>query len=64
MIKEHKSFVLPLINPMTELIQYSMTPQVTFLEYKELRDLQAHPEKYSYYNQLVRDRMRKQMLTQ
>ncbi len=41
-----------------------MTPQVTFLEYKELRDLQAHPEKYSYYDKLVRDRMNRQRLTQ
>ena len=42
---------------MTKLIEYSMGPQVTLLEYKELRDLQAHPEKLPYYEKLIIQRM-------
>ena len=32
---------------MKKLIKYSETPQVTALEYSELRDLKEHPEKRS-----------------
>ena len=35
------------------LIQYSQTPQVTGLEYDEMRDLKEHPEKKEHYNRLV-----------
>ena len=38
------------------LIPYSETPQVTALEYDEMRDLREHPEKKEMYNRLVYQR--------
>lgn len=38
------------------LIPYSETPQVTALEYDEMRDLREHPEKKEMYDQLARIR--------
>lgn len=35
---------------------YNTTPQVTLLEYKELRDLQAHPDKLPHYEKLIYQR--------
>ena len=43
---------------MGKLIKYSETPQVTALEYSELRDLKEHPEKKEYYENVVRQRLR------
>ena len=43
---------------MKELIKYSETPQVTALEYSELRDLKQHPEKKSFYENVVYQRLR------
>ena len=43
---------------MKKLIKYSETPQVTALEYSELRDLKQHPEKKSFYENVVRQRLR------
>ena len=43
---------------MGKLIKYSETPQVTALEYSELRDLKQHPEKKGYYEDVVRQRLR------
>lgn len=51
-----KSSVLPPLHPMTKLMGYNTTPQVTLLEYKELRDLQAHPDKLPYYEKLIYQR--------
>ena len=39
-----------------KLIQYSETPQVTGLEYDEMRDLREHPEKKDEYGRLVHQR--------
>ena len=47
---------------MEKLIKYSETPQVTGLEYSELRDLKEHPEKREYYKDVVRQRLRKDAL--
>jgi hypothetical protein len=41
-----------------KLIKYSETPQVTALEYSELRDLKEHPEKKSLYENVVYQRLR------
>lgn len=38
------------------LIDYWQTPQMTGLEYDELRDLIQHPEKASKYASLVKSR--------
>lgn len=43
---------------MGKLIKYSETPQVTGLEYSELRDLKEHPEKKEIYKDVVRHRLR------
>ena len=43
---------------MKKLIKYSETPQVTALEYSELRDLKKHPEKKKLYEDVVRQRLR------
>ena len=43
---------------MSKLIKYSETPQVTALEYSELRDLKEHPEKKEHYKDVVRQRLR------
>ena len=43
---------------MKKLIKYSETPQVTALEYSELRDLKEHPEKKEHYENVVRQRLR------
>lgn len=40
-----------------KLISYSETPQVTGLEYDEMRDLREHPEKKEMYGMLVHQRM-------
>ena len=53
-----KISVLPPLHPMTKLMGYNTTPQVTLLEYKELRDLQAHPDKLLYYERLIYQRER------
>ena len=53
MTKVLKSTVLPVLNPVSKLIGYSQTPQVTGLEYKEVRDFQKkiakHPKRINYY---------------
>ena len=38
------------------LISYSETPQVTALEYDEMRDLREHPEKKEMYGRLAHQR--------
>ena len=38
------------------LIDYWHTPQVTGLEYSEMRDLEQHPEKSGYYKDLIKKR--------
>lgn len=38
------------------LISYGSTPQATGLEYDEMRDLEKHPEKGSYYQSLIAKR--------
>lgn len=38
------------------LIDYWHTPQVTALEYTEMRDLAEHPEKQGKYDALVKKR--------
>ena len=43
---------------MKKLIKYSETPQVTALEYSEQRDLKQHPEKKSFYENVVYQRLR------
>ena len=43
---------------MGKLIKYSETPQVTGLEYSELRDLKKHPEKEEHYKNVVYRRLR------
>ena len=43
---------------MKKLIKYSETPQVTALEYSELRDLKEHPEKKEFYKSVVNQRIR------
>ena len=43
---------------MKKLIKYSETPQVTALEYSELRDLKEHPEKKESYKSVVNQRIR------
>ena len=43
---------------MKKLIRYSETPQVTGLEYSELRDLKKHPEKKELYKSVVNQRIR------
>ena len=43
---------------MKKLIKYSETPQVTALEYNELRDLKKHPEKKELYKSVVNQRIR------
>ena len=43
---------------MGKLIKYSETPQVTGLEYSEQRDLKEHPEKKSFYENVVYQRLR------
>ena len=43
---------------MKKLIRYSETPQITALEYSELRDLKEHPEKKKHYEDVVRQRLR------
>ena len=40
-------------NMKIKLISYSETPQVTGIEYDEMRDLREHPEKREHYNRLV-----------
>lgn len=42
----------------TPLIRYGQTPQVTGLEYPEIRDLLAHPEKEAHYENISKNRMR------
>ena len=44
---------------MKKLISYSETPQVTALEYDEMRDLKKHPEKKEYYKTIVLMRTRR-----
>lgn len=39
------------------LVKYSETPQVTALEYSEMRDLQENPQKKDYYKSLIRLRL-------
>jgi len=39
-----------------KLIPYSETPQVTALEYDEMRDLREHPEKKEMYGILAHQR--------
>ena len=39
-----------------KLISYSETPQVTGLEYDEMRDLREHPEKKEMYGRLAHQR--------
>lgn len=39
-----------------KLIDYPNTPQVTGLEYEEIRDLELHPEKSGEYKNLVKRR--------
>ena len=41
---------------MKNLVNYADTPQVTALEYAEMRDLELHPEKSGFYKELVRSR--------
>lgn len=43
---------------MKKLIRYSETPQVTGMEYRELRDLKEHPEKKELYKSVVNQRIR------
>ena len=43
---------------MKKLIRYSETPQVTALEYSELRDLKKHPEKKEFYKSVINQRIR------
>ena len=43
---------------MKKLISYNQTPQVTGLEYHEMRDLEKHPEKKDYYEHLAEIRKR------
>ena len=43
---------------MKKLISYNQTPQVTALEYHEMRDLEKHPEKLDYYTELAERRKR------
>ena len=43
---------------MKKLIRCSETPQVTGLEYSELRDLKKHPEKKELYKSVVYQRLR------
>jgi hypothetical protein len=38
------------------LISYSETPQVTALEYAEMRDLKEHPGKIKHYAKLIEKR--------
>ena len=38
------------------LIDYWHTPQVTCLEYDEMRDLELHPEKSGQYKKLIEAR--------
>lgn len=40
-----------------KLIRYGETPQVTGLEYPEIRDLQNHPEKEAHYEKIAKARM-------
>ena len=35
------------------LIDYWHTPQVTCLEYEEMRDLELHPDKTGHYKSLI-----------
>ncbi len=39
------------------LVKYSETPQVTALEYSEMRDLQENPQKKDYYKSVVKSRL-------
>lgn len=41
-----------------KLISYSETPQVTALEYAEMRDLKEHPGKIKHYAKLIEKRTR------
>ena len=41
---------------MKNLIDYPNTPQITGLEYAEMRDLEKHPEKKGYYEDLAKSR--------
>lgn len=41
-----------------KLINYCQTPQVTGLEYEEMRDLELHQDKSSKYKKLVIERTR------
>lgn len=41
---------------MKALISKLMTPQVTALEYDEMRDLERHPEKQGKYDTLIKKR--------
>ena len=41
---------------MKELIRYEQTPQVTCLEYSEMKDLREHPEKKDFYLKLAKSR--------
>lgn len=44
------------------LIRYGQTPQVTGLEYPEIRDLVEHPEKEAHYENIAKNRMRAERL--
>lgn len=41
---------------MKNLVDYWHTPQVTGLEYEEVRDLEQHPDKKGYYDALIKKR--------
>ena len=41
---------------MRNLIDYPNTPQVTGLEYDEMRDMELHPEKVGEYKDLAKNR--------
>ena len=40
----------------TKLVSYGNTPQVTALEYHEMRDLEKNPRKKNYYDKLIAKR--------
>ena len=41
---------------MKSLVDYPHTPQVTGLEYDEMRDMELHPDKAGFYKDLVKER--------
>ena len=42
---------------MQRLVKKAETPQITALEYAELRDWEQHPEKSDYYSNLIKKRI-------